>query len=98
MSTVVVTVHLNVDVWDHTETEAYRITRGDRAEVFLQYGRRATGQWDGADTKAVAGSIARQFGLDSYERPRATVTDTYYADDSRDPRWIVVFDMSDAVA
>lgn len=93
MSTLIVTVHLNIDVWDHTETEAYRITRSGRAEAFLQHGQRATGQWDGDNTKAVAGSIAHQFGLDSYERARAVVTDADYADDSRDPRWIVAFEV-----
>lgn len=93
MSTLIVTVHLDVDMWDHTETEAYRITRSDRVEAFLQHGQRATGQWDGDNTKAVAGSIAHQFGLDSDERACAVFIDADYADDSRDPRWIVTFEV-----
>ena len=61
VSTATVFVHLDYDVWDHRETEAIRVSRHGRADVYLPQGQRATGQWDGANTAAVAGSIAHRY-------------------------------------
>ena len=86
-----VTVHLHYDVWDHRETEAIRVSRHGRADVYPRQGQRATGQWDDANSAAVAGSIARRFGLDDEERARAVLTEAAPAIEQTDPRWIVTF-------
>ena len=91
MSTATVFVHLDYDVWDHRETEAIRVSRHGRADVYLPQGQRATGQWDGANTAAVAGSIAHRFGLDDAERARAVLVEAVPAIERNDPRWIVTF-------
>ncbi|ART70453.1 hypothetical protein BTO20_19465 [Mycobacterium dioxanotrophicus] len=91
MSTTTVFVHLDYDVWDHRETEAIRVSCHGRADVYLPQGQRATGQWDGANTAAVAGSIAHRFGLDDAERARAVLVESVPAIERNDPRWIVTF-------
>ena len=91
--TVHVTVHLDYDVWDHRETEAIRVSRHGRADVYPPQGQRGTGQWDGANTAAVAGSIAHCFGLDDDERARAVFVEAAAAIEQNDPRWIVTFEV-----
>lgn len=93
MSTVTVFVHLDYDVWDHRETEAIRVSRNGRADVYPPQGQRGTGQWDGRNTAAVAGSVAQRFGLDDEERARAVFVEAVSAIEQNDPRWIVTFEI-----
>jgi hypothetical protein len=91
--TVNVTVHLDYDVWDHRETEAIRVSRHGRPDVYPPQGQRATGQWDGANTAAVAETVAQRFGLDDDERTRAVLMEAASAIEQNDPRWIVTFEV-----
>jgi hypothetical protein len=91
VSTATVFVHLDYDVWDHRETEAIRVSRHGRADVYLPQGQRATGQWDDANTAAVTGAIAHRFGLDDEERSRGVFVEAAAAIEQNDPRWIVTF-------
>jgi hypothetical protein len=91
--TVHVTVHLDYDVWDHRETEAIRVSRHGRADAYPPQGQRATGQWDGTNTAAVAEAIAHRFGLDDEERARAVCVEAAAAIEQSDPRWIVTFEV-----
>lgn len=93
MSSVHVVVHLHYDVWDHRETEAIRVSRDGRADVYPPQGQRSTGQWDGANTQTVAESIARRFGLDDGERSRAVLVEAAAVIEQSDPRWIVTFEL-----
>lgn len=88
-----VTVHLDYDIWDHRNTEAVRVSRDGRADVYPPIGQRGTGQWDGANTAAVAGSVAQRFGLDEGEWARAVFVEAAQADETNDPRWIVTFEL-----
>lgn len=93
MSSVHVSVHLDYDVWDHRETEAIRVSRHGRADVYPPQGQRATGQWDEANTQIAAESIARRFGLDDGERSRAVLVEAAAVTEQSDPRWIVTFEL-----
>ena len=66
-------------------------SRHGRADVYLPQGQRATGQWDDANTAAVAGAIAHRFGLDDEERSRGVFVEAAAAIEQNDPRWIVTF-------
>ncbi|OBF65750.1 MULTISPECIES: hypothetical protein [Mycobacteriaceae] len=92
MRTVAVNVHLDIDRWDATQTAATRISRAGRPDQWLTGDDRARGSWDGVDAAGVAVAIARRHGLDpGAELPHVRETQTAFADERDDPRWIVEF-------
>ena len=96
MSTIVVVVHLNVDRWEPQLTEASRVTREGRADLWLHGDDRVRSYWDHVGAGDTAAGVARRHGLDpETEDPYAREIDTVCADERDDPRWIVTFQVEE---
>ncbi|KMV19652.1 hypothetical protein ACT17_06345 [Mycolicibacterium conceptionense] len=96
MSTAVVVVHLTVEPGEPQLTEASRVSREGRADLWLHGEDRVRGHWDHVGAGDTAVGVARRHGLDPVtENPYAREIDAAYADERDDPRWIVTFEIEE---